>query len=331
MNKKQDTVVLFPNLLHRLQQKGFEALHEKRFAEALQCFDQLAEHGLQEERTELAAIVCLMELNELQEAKKRCELLFQHSRQVNYDVIEMYITILIQLHNYEELEETIQSVLESQKLADEQKEKLLSLLSFAKKMNVKEESHAISEYEELAPVFEGQNLTLQLQAIKQIKEHGSVRPFPFLLAFLRDETKHPFVKSLIISLFIEAGIEKEMEIEKFGKRMTINPSALEDVRKWGFSNHVISIFEQHIANENPTLFEAMKEHWYQISYIFYPFVPKPSDEAVWAAVLHKAGWERFIGEMPDQEIERIYNVEKEEVLEAYGVFLHIEKEGCINV
>ncbi|MBO9130528.1 hypothetical protein [Bacillus sp. 165] len=331
MNKKQDTVILFPNLLHRLQEKGFAALHEKRFEEALQCFKQLAEHGLQEERTEIATVICLMELNELQEAKRYCELFFQNSKQAHYDVIEMYMTILIQLQRYDELAEIVQRVLEEYKLADTQREKLYSLLSFSKKMTAGNDVNTATEYEELAPIFEGDDVMLQLQAVNEMKEYGSVRPVPFLLEFLRDEMKHPFIKSLIINLLIEAEVQKEIEIEKFGDRITIIPASLENVKEWAFSRDVIAAFERNAANDNPTLFEAMKEHWYQISFIFYPFIPNQADASVWAAVLHKIGYERFTEKLSDEKIERMYKITRKQLLEAYSLFLDIEKDAYMTV
>ncbi|MGQ0440882.1 hypothetical protein ACT4UT_31505, partial [Bacillus sp. B-TM1] len=79
MDKKENTVVLFPQLSERYIDEGFLALKERKFEDALRCFEILRQYNAETEQTELASVICLLELklsHTFQEYHQIIQLLF---------------------------------------------------------------------------------------------------------------------------------------------------------------------------------------------------------------------------------------------------------------
>ncbi|MFX3661421.1 MAG: hypothetical protein ACE3JN_15385 [Ectobacillus sp.] len=331
MERKENAVVLFPNLSHRLREKGLDALNNEQFHEALACFDQLKEYGLQNEHSEFAAVVSLLELQELQEAKQRCYALLENAETLFADVLEMYITILVQLHDYTAIAETAEMVLHKDKVSEEQKQKLSSLLSFAQKMKREEQAFLSGEEEEFAAIFQGNDVSKQLQALQLLKQRGRVRAFSFLQSFLRDETKHPYIKTSILHMLMEYDAAEQVEVTKFGKTVAVVPKELSSVRRSPFAQEVLEELERRIGNENPTMFQALEEYWYAITELLFPVQPLPNDARLIAAALEKIGAERFFTEVGDGQITGCYSISLSDLQTVYDWLLRIEKEGYLTV
>jgi hypothetical protein len=330
MQEKENTVVLFPNLSQRLRDKGFHALHNKKFHEALDCLDQLQNYGWQDEHSEFAAVVCLIELQEWKEARQRCYQLLDTSKQLFSDALEMYITILVQLHDYVAIAETAERTLKQHELSKEQTEKLMNLASFAGKMQGNADSSMLDE-EEFASVFQGNDIAKQMQMLQLLKQRGVVKAFSFFKEFLQNETQHPYIKSSVVHMLMEYQVDEEVIVEKFGQTVTINPSELSAVTDSPFAKAVLEQLENRAGNENPTMFQAILEYWYQILYLLFPVHPLPMKEQLWGAVLEKLGCDRFFIEADDEEIAKAYGVALEELQTSYAALLDIETAGYLPV
>ncbi|MFD3445420.1 hypothetical protein ACFDTO_12555 [Microbacteriaceae bacterium 4G12] len=329
MEEKENTVVLFPNLANRLREKGFDALHHKQFTEALDCFEQLRSYNLHDEQSEFAAVICLLESGQLRAAKQRCEELFHDSKKRQPDVLEMYLTILVQLQDYKAIVQTIEAELHNEHILDEQREKLVNLFSFARKMQ-EEQDDPILDEEEFTAVFQGTDIAKQLQALQEMKQRGTVTVFPFLQEFLSDDTKHPYVKSNVLYALMEFHAQGEVTVTKFGREMTVNVSEL-STREPSFETAVLEQLERGVGSKNPTMFQAVADYWQQMLYLLFPFYPNPENELLWAAVLEKIGCERFYIPAEDEEIANFYGVTISDLEDAYRLFLHIEKDGYLTV
>ncbi|ENQ3077962.1 hypothetical protein [Bacillus multifaciens] len=335
MDKKESTVVLFPQLSVRYTDEGFIALRERRFEDALKNFEMLRQYGAQTEQSELASVICLLELKEIKEAKERCEELLETGEFLFQDILETYITILVQTNDYEGIIETVQSVLQTKEITVEQKEKLAQLALFAKGMLESEE--AVVEIDDSLsfdePAFADALLTgdygEQLRAVNRLATKHVEKALPTLRTFLLDETKHPYIKTSILYILMDFGIQEKVDIEKFGETITIIPANLAynqyDTEK------VLHILSERLEHDNPSMYGAIITYWKEMQTSLFPF-PLLTDKAeLWAAVLERVGRKRFGMPIHEEELLREYGITLEEYHIAYQWFLRIEKEGFMPV
>ena len=84
------------------------ALKERKFEDALRCFEILRQYNAETEQTELASVICLLELKHMEEAKEKCEQLLETGAVLFGDILETYVTILVQTNDYEGVIETVE-------------------------------------------------------------------------------------------------------------------------------------------------------------------------------------------------------------------------------
>ncbi|CAM4145713.1 hypothetical protein BAMA_11220 [Bacillus manliponensis] len=334
MNKKESTVVLFPHLSARYVEEGFAALKERQFEKALSCFDSLRQYEAHTEQSELAAVICLLELKEMKEARERCEELFQTGTLLFGDILETYVTILVQMNDYEGMIETVETVLQTKEITDEQREKLAQLALFAKSMidsegNNQVDDGSLFDKELFVHDLHANNYGQQLRAIQRISSHNVEQVLPLLSEFLVDETKHPYIKTSILHILMECGVEEEIEVEKFGERITVVPQTLQVDDT--FTNEVLHMLSTHVESDNPTLYETIVTYWKEMQVSVFP-IPLFTDKIeVWAAVLERIGRKRFGMTINEADLLFTYNITIEELHVAYKWFLRIEKEGYMPV
>src|SRR5690606_8883706 len=102
----------FPKLKERLMEKGLEALTNKKFSEALTFLTQAQEFERGNHEIELGIVICLFEMGELEQAKENCLVMLKEDVGDYFHVLQIYVTILIQLGQYDEVKTTIEAVLD---------------------------------------------------------------------------------------------------------------------------------------------------------------------------------------------------------------------------
>ncbi|MGD6779746.1 tetratricopeptide repeat protein [Sutcliffiella horikoshii] len=315
--KKEKKIVEFPNLKQRLLEKAMQTMKEKRFSEALELFEQARENEYAYAEVELGMVVCYMELGQLTEARNRCKKMLREDIGDYFHVLQIYITILIQLKEYDEVKTTIEAILEEDKLPAQYAQNFYQLLEFARKMLPSEENESMEpdhndQEDELFLLHEG-NVQKQYELIQSLK-HRNIRPLiPEIEKYLKDELKHPVLKTFLVHLLIEQGWDKETEVCKMGQRTIIVPSNLKSGEEDPFLNKIISILEDTVESDNPSLFEGLKEMLVRIHTVQFPLPFTPDKPEVWAAGLHHAGVELFGLEASDEELAAQYHISTLEV------------------
>ncbi|WP_339147091.1 MULTISPECIES: tetratricopeptide repeat protein [unclassified Sutcliffiella] len=313
--KKPKKIVEFPNLKQRLLEKAMQTMKEKKFSEALELFEQARENDYAYAEVELGMVVCFMELGQLTEAKNRCKKMLREDIGDYFHVLQIYITILIQLKEYAEVKLTIEAILEEDKLPAQYAQNFYQLLEFARKMLPSEETDQVEpdygqandQEDEVFLLHEG---TVQKQyELIQMFKHRNIRPLiPDIQKYLVDELKHPVLKTFLLHILIEQGWDKETEVHKMGQRITIVPTDLMSGENDPFLNKIITILEDKVESDNPTLFEGLKEMLVRIHTVQFPFPFTPDKPEVWAAGLHCAGVELFSLGVADEELAGEYDV-----------------------
>jgi tetratricopeptide (TPR) repeat protein len=276
MKKEKGKIVPFPNLKERLLEKGMEALQAKRYEEAYEWLEQAKQFETDDADLELAIVVCLLELGEANEAKKRCQALLEQDK----GDWSVYLSILIHLQQYDEVVTTIESLQREGKDCTP----FLPLLEFSKKMC---HFSAEDQIRQLAySLLEQDDWEQHVQIVKQL-ENKYIEPIVSILNdYLSDERKHPFVKTMMLRLLMGKQVKHVVTIQKFGKTMQCSPIQLTENEQVPFANEVLNMVESKFTHQNPGLYELVKSIWLRYLYMIYPFVPDEIPAEQWAEALY---------------------------------------------
>ncbi|MRX74217.1 tetratricopeptide repeat protein [Bacillus lacus] len=328
-NDRKDNIIQFPHLKERFIDKGMLSLKSKNYRQALDFFSEAKKLDEDTAEIHLGIALCLMELGQLREAKEVCKKMLNEDLGHYFTVLQIYLTILIQLREYPEVQATIEAVLEENHLPAESAEQFYKLLDFSRKMNSGETHDIIADEEEedVMPErgFEELQIEEQLSFIQSLKDRNISQHMVLLQHILSDPQAHPLLKSMVLQLLKEHGIEKDVQVFKFGEMVLVKPSQLEDVTDMPFTKKVLNVLEDMLGNENPALYEAVKELWVRHLFVMLPALPNPAEAKVWAAALHAAGYEMHGIHIESDEIQEMYGVPSWNIIQAKKRIFEIEE------
>ncbi|MFZ3588365.1 tetratricopeptide repeat protein [Bacillus sp. DJP31] len=329
-SKYEGKVVPFPNLQQRLLDKGMEALQQKKFEEALELLQQTLKLDDQLHEVQLGIVICMLELDFLDEAKERCQAMLQQDIGDYYEVLQIFITILIQLQQYDEVEMTIEAVLQEGKIPPHTVENFYRLLDFSRKMTTSD--HTEKPLMEVERLLEDISISEQWSIVQALRNErlGISFAYDTVDKFLQNESKHPMIKTAILHMFIEKEIQRSVEIEKFGQHMNCKTEELHATETHFFTLAVLQQLDDTLGNENPSLFEVVKEMWHRHLYVMYPFIPSPEEASTWAAGLHKIGYDFHGIDVEPEEIADLYNIASTDLVYCCGRIREIEEISWIE-
>jgi tetratricopeptide (TPR) repeat protein len=296
----KNNIVRFPNLNGRLLEKGMDSLKSKKYDESLSCFEQLLYADPMHAQGNLGLVLSLVELGRLHEAKQRCDRMLKEGIGEYYDVLQIYLSILVQLSEYITVVSVIEAVLEEQKIPADKAETFYQLLQFSRKVieqegvpEVKKDPElptappANPDFQVLKEMLASDQADSQWMAVQQLKRLGPDMIVPMFESFLIDEKKHPAVKSLILQYLKENQVDKIVRIEKYGQFTEVDIAKLTDLNDHFFYKEVKSLIKDELEQENPSLLEIALAVWKDYSLALYPFSPTPENKVLWfeAAVM----------------------------------------------
>ncbi len=314
------------------------ALKQKKFNESLNYFKQLIEMEPEHPQGNVGVVLSLVELGQLEEAKEKCDEILKKDIGDYYDVLQIYISILIQLGDYEEVVEILEAVIQEQSLPAQMAENFYQLLYFSRKMAEDDtEEHTEDFFEKKAEVIseaELKSLTTQLQSSDSKLQWKAVQSIEAVKhPVIKEELKkyltypdaNPSLKTIVLQMMKDENISESVEIHKFGKKITIQTSELLDIPEGQFYRLVKKIVVHQLEQENPTLLEMAVQIWDHYLFMIYPFQPDPLNEQLWAtAVLEVA--HRLNGiEFDRNELQQAFSLDLDTVKEAAEKIFEIER------
>ncbi|HHW37630.1 MAG TPA: tetratricopeptide repeat protein [Bacillales bacterium] len=340
MKKKKQSnnskIIPFPNLEDRLLNNGMEALKEKKYKDALQFFYQFTAFNQSYPEVQIGIVVCLLELGLYEDAKEKCERLLQEDIGDYFNVMQIYITILIQLSEYDQVVTLLEALFEEEKVPPEHAGELFHLLEFSRKgsdhlYGPSSQIESSVNIQALGHILESGNISEQLQAIQNLRKETTLSEITELLKnLLGNRNTHPVVQSMVLQLMIEKEIHESVIVQKFDWTMKLDLDEVVEVYEQPFTIQVLNKLEDILIHENPTLFEAVKELWERFLFVLFPFQPEPLDVMIWAGALHKFGYQLFGITVADEEIEDIYQNEIDRIDQACQQIFEVEKLSMIG-
>ncbi|MFC3883114.1 tetratricopeptide repeat protein [Bacillus songklensis] len=327
-SKDLGKVVSFPNLKRRIIEKATSLMEVKKYHEALPLFHQAVE--LDEENPELliGLIMCLFEVGELKEAKRRCKGMLHQGIGDYYNVLQIYMMVLIQDGAYDEGYETLSAVLQEQRLPAEHAEHFYKLYEFFKIRTSGDDVVGESE-EERWESFRRATLNHQMDMIRSLKGADIKRYVSFCRKILKEEQIHPIVKTLIARWILQEELNITAELTKFNRHLTIDLPYLQSVVQHTFIQEVEKTIEQHIGQLNPTLLQVAQELWHRHLFMLFPFLPEPMDAITWASAIHYVAMDMQGLHSSAEYMTELYGIGEEELIQAVETVREIEEFSTI--
>ncbi len=327
-------VIPFPGLADRFADKGMDALINKQFKDAAAYFEEAIALNEELYNAQFGLVVVFVELGKYEEAKLRCQSILQKGLGDYFKTMEMYLMILLQLNEYEEMEATINALSKEGYIPFDKEEHFKNMLSFSRRMSEERKTAFVEEEEEIISEFEGE-LDLfsksdqeQLIIVSKLKNENIRKYIDEIKDYLQSPEGHPFVKTTLLLLLKEQEFQDECDVEKFLKHVTVVPSQLEDLHTSDFFRKTVLILEEQVAHENPSLFNLARQLIERHHFLLYPFESLESAEC-WAAAHHVLA-ELYQGEGDNEErIARQYDVDCNQVRKIIEYLQHIEDISSI--
>jgi tetratricopeptide (TPR) repeat protein len=332
--KKKDNVIYFPELDKRLTEKGLESLQTKKFTEAIQYLEAARELDPENENILIGLVLSYFEAASFQKAKDLAKEMLLLGMGEYFQMVELYLTILMQLHEYTEIVTTIEALFDEREIPEERNEHFLSILQLSKRM-AENHQHPEPEEEEERENTESGRKELRLQALQDPNEQmlliaeltdKNIRPFlPEIKEYLQFDKGHPFFKTMLLNLLKEQEYDQEVMVQKFMKENYFVPSKLPEVSSQPRMETIISLLQEKLENNDPILFQNIKSLVERHFLITYPFVLEPIDPNAWAAGFHFVAFQYYGNEPQESNFTCEYDISMEELEAAVGQIKEIEE------
>lgn len=336
--KLNDKIILFPDLEKRLLEKGLESLQNKRFREAIEYLEEAMQLEQDNDDIHIGLVLAYFESGQLTKAKELANSMLQKGIGDYIQIIDLYLMILVQLHQYDEIAKTIEILIEEKEIPSDKIEHFTRLLQFSERMA---ESVPVIEHEhEEALEDEPLNVEKDFLAIRDQHEqiqivtelmNRNIRPFiSGILTYLKSSKGDPFFKTMLLNVLTQHEYDKEVIVQKLGERILVIPSNLEDVSENTQSKKLLEIIRRQIEHEDPILFKHIKSLVERHLFILYPFKLKPFTEEVWVAAYHNLAASYQGVHQSKRELSKRYNVLEKEISEAEAFLKKIEEISSPN-
>ncbi|MDM5199978.1 hypothetical protein QUF79_18355 [Fictibacillus enclensis] len=332
--KKTSNVVPLPNLPARLLEKGMASLKAKHYKESLSCFLQLLELDPGHPQGHLGVVLSLIELGQLQEAKTRAERMLKQGIGEYFDVLQIYLSILIQLSEYETVVSVVEAVLGEHQLPAAQAESFYQLLHFSRKMAEDPEpgvdftpepaEDRKQEIETLRSMLTSSEIHNQWIAMQQLSYMDPEETLSVYREFLANEEGHPGIKTMALNYLKSKNVEETVTLHKFGQMYSISIQELHDVYEEPFNLEVKKEVEDRLEQENPTLSQFALTIWWDYILAIYPQVPEPADQFFWSHALQCAAGQ-LSGMDACEELQSDIEIHPETLKKAVDQLLDIER------
>ncbi|MDL4841702.1 tetratricopeptide repeat protein [Aquibacillus rhizosphaerae] len=273
MDIHNNNLILFPKWKSTLENESKEALKDKRYGDALQYLNKLSDYDVNSHEVLTGKLICLMELGEEEEAEELCEKLLDERNEHYYEYLHIYSTLLFQASKYAEVIELLDNELNGQHIPEPIKTQLIQVSDISKNLNADQKKELGTRHlSKLKKAVDDADVSAQWGIIEKLQSINVLPQTHFMEKMLIDDSIHDIVKAAIIDLFRVQGVNKPVELIKFNQQITVHPSELSSISNETSTKQILELLED-IEQDNPSLFELIKELLYRYMYVRYPIMP----------------------------------------------------------
>jgi len=273
-----ENVVIFPGTVEKLIARAHEYVENYQYDLANNSFEEALKYTEGDEVTLSVYAYSLYETKSYNRAKEVCEQLLSIGPTMYLEVMELYLTICMQLKQYKQVESIITSLLEEGAIPQEQIDKFERLKELNANIadNAKKQEDTVTSVNELDEELFQLDKFMSLAPNKQLTlvhelTTMNIRPIvQSLKAIIENEDTHPFIKSIVLILLVEQQVDVNLKIRKFDQEKYVNPSVMELPTKLPQFKEVSKIIIEKLEKEPSTL-EMVEYLLSKHAIVTYPF------------------------------------------------------------
>lgn len=290
--RKKENVIFLPDMDKRLMEKGLDSLQLKQYREAIEFFSEALQLDPDNHDVYIGLVLAYFELGNLPEAKQLAKEMLKTGIGDYFQVVDLYIMILVQQHQFEEIISTIEALLEEKEVPSDKLEHFTRMLHFSQKMLLEK----IEKREDI-PEEPEEHADMNLFSLKDPKEqvhiaaqlaNQNVRSYiKEIASYLSAQDAQPFFKTMLLNVLKEQEYEKPIIVSKFGINQEIVPNELFELHQHPDYSPIYELISGELENENPVLLENIKVFMDRYFFLLYPFrIESLGGPNNWAAAFH---------------------------------------------
>lgn len=272
---KRGNLIVFPGAAQKLIKEGHQLIEECRYDQAVVCFEKAFLYEEGDEAALYAYVFALYELKAYEKAKEVCARLLAMGTSLYVEVMELYITVCMQLKEYHQVEALIDALIEENALPPAQLEKFERLkdlnIEITKNLQqkevvqtlIEEQEYELASFSALEPNEQAMRLHRLMDTnIRQLKQE--------LKNIIESDRIHPFIQSLALILLVEQEVSIEVNVKKFEHVQKVNPTYLQLPTQLPQYEWVKKMVENKLE-QDPTTLEMVQYLMAKHAIVTYPF------------------------------------------------------------
>lgn len=268
--KRKGNVIVFPTTISRLLADGMNLLKNEEYIQARDKLYQVLAYEPEHAGALGAYAYCLFELGDYEEALDVCRELLKVGPVHYLETMELYISLLMQVREFEEAEQMIEMLIEEKILPEERLAQFQQLRELNERIaaNVSKERVDVRLYE--AEYFVSLRPSEQEHLIMELPP-ASYEPLKEKLVAL---VEHPetdmLTKTYILFMIHQEKAAGKVKIRKFHYEGEFSIAALPDPVN---NKRILAIrsYLEEALSKDPTRLEMAIELFERHIYLFYPF------------------------------------------------------------
>lgn len=270
--RKTENVIVFPGTFEKLVETGVQCVETEMYDQAVEAFDQAITYEPNYPEFLGPYAVALYETKDFIRAKDIATRLLQSGTTNYIDAMELYLTISIQLQEYDEVEMTIDTLVEEGIIPGE----LLTKFTYLRELN----SRLSARYPAELPTIAQEQFTLDafIKMDRRTQQHALASlegtDLRAMVPVLEDivESIHfaPLVVTFALTLLREADCPKNITVQKFGLIKELIPAKMTLPGQDYQTEEVIAELEELLA-QDPSKLELARDLIEKFAIIAYPF------------------------------------------------------------
>lgn len=315
--KNNENIIFFPGMIEKLIEDGLAFAEENNHIKAVECFDEAKKYVELDDMILSVYILALLETRRQLEAKEICERLMKKKSPMFEQIVELYLTILLDLKEYEEVDQVLNKLLVDKRFSNDRKQNFLQLKELSGKLAAEqknmqhEENTFIQTDMDLNKFTMDTFIKLSLEEQEQLLQGSFFKEIteviPNIVQIAESTQVYPAVRSLALLVLGAAGETTEVTIEKFGFKEKITPvapptpNAIDRIEGINLQVH-------EILEKEPSKLEMTVGLVHTHAYALFPFDwVGYSDEAVATGYVNFV--DRLFGEQ-DEKQDELYDLIK---------------------
>jgi tetratricopeptide (TPR) repeat protein len=277
--QKHQNVIVFPGMVDRLISDGLKHAEDFQYDLAVKSIRQALTYREADEQTLGVFAYSLYETREFEEAKLVCQELLKIGPTYYFETIELYVTILMELREFEEMEQILSAVIDEATIPHDKVEKFQQLLELGSKLSKQKNNQYLTDEPKThqidATIFEIHTFSRfsedkQQQLLVELEGSDLSQVEDELVDIVEHDLLSPITKSFALLLMVHTRTDREMTIEKFGRKATINPISLSEPAETQVVLDVLNLVKERLI-QNPSKLDMVEDLILRHSFATYPF------------------------------------------------------------